>query len=74
MPEPQIATLQAKLLPVKTVMAQLNVGRSTVFELIGSNQLQSVKIGRRRLVPQAAVDHFVATLIAGSEADGAGAA
>jgi excisionase family DNA binding protein len=64
----EIADSQAKLLPVEGVMAQLGVGRSTVFELIANRQLRSVKIGRRRLVPQIAVDEFVATLLAGDAA------
>jgi len=59
-------TTAAKLLPVQAVMAQLNVGRSTVFELLGTGQLVSVKIGRRRLVPQAAIDNLVASLIQSS--------
>jgi excisionase family DNA binding protein len=67
MPDQEIAALQAKLLPVEAVMAQLGVGRSTVYELLGSNQLRSVKIGRRRLVPQAAVDELIANLIAKTE-------
>jgi len=61
---------QARLLPVEAVMAQLGVGRSTVFELFSSQQLRSVKIGRRRLVPQSAVDDFVAKLIAMSDTVG----
>ena len=56
---------QARLLPVEAVMAQLSVGRSTVFELFNSQQLRSVKIGRRRLVPQSAVDEFIARLLEG---------
>ena len=56
---------QARLLPVEAVMAQLGVGRSTVFELFSSRQLRSVKIGRRRLVPQSAVDEFIARLLTG---------
>jgi excisionase family DNA binding protein len=67
MPDQEIAALQAKLLPVEAVMAQLGVGRSTVYELLGSNQLRSVKIRRRRLVPQAAVDELIANLIAKTE-------
>ncbi len=66
--EQEIATAQARLLPVEVVMAQLGVGRSTVFELIANRQLRSVKIGRRRLVPQMAVDEFVASLLAGDAA------
>ena len=67
MPETEIAALQARLLPVEAVMAQLGVGRSTVFQLLSSNRLRSVKIGRRRLVPQAAVDELVANLIESPE-------
>jgi excisionase family DNA binding protein len=68
MSEQEIAAAQARLLQVEAVMAQLGVGRSTVFELIGTNRLRSVKIGRRRLIPQSAVDQFVANLIAGDAA------
>lgn len=67
MSKQQVDSLQARLLPIEGVMAQLGVGRSTVFELIGSDQLRSVKIGRRRLVPQTAVDELVANLLAASE-------
>jgi excisionase family DNA binding protein len=63
----EVASLQRRLLPIEAVMAQLGVGRSVVFELIGTNQLRSVKIGRRRLIPQSAVDDFVANLIATSD-------
>jgi excisionase family DNA binding protein len=63
MSDQESAALQARLLPVEAVMAQLNVGRSTVFELMASRTLRSVKIGRRRLVPQTAIDEYVAQLI-----------
>jgi len=63
-----LAAEQARLLPVEAVMAQLGVGRSTVFELFSSQQLRSVKIGRRRLVPQSAVDEFIARLLEGDDA------
>jgi excisionase family DNA binding protein len=64
MSEEEIANLQRRLLPVESVMAQLSLGRSSVFELISTNQLRSVKIGRRRLIPQVSVDEFVANLLA----------
>jgi excisionase family DNA binding protein len=69
MPEVQSASPRAKLLPIEGVMTQLSVGRSTVFHLIGTNQLRSVKVGRRRLVPQAAVDELVAHLMARAESE-----
>jgi excisionase family DNA binding protein len=67
MPEEEIANLQRRLLPVEAVMAQLSLGRSSVFDLISTNQLRSVKIGRRRLIPQVSVDEFVTNLLAASK-------
>jgi excisionase family DNA binding protein len=67
MSEEEIGNLQRRLLPIEAVMAQLSLGRSSVFELINTNQLRSVKIGRRRLVPQVSIDEFVANLLAASE-------
>ena len=69
MSEEEIGNLQRRLLPIEAVMAQLSLGRSSVFELINTNQLRSVKIGRRRLVPQVSIDEFVANLLAASESD-----
>jgi excisionase family DNA binding protein len=67
MSEEENASLQRRLLPVESVMAQLSLGRSSVFDLISTNQLRSVKIGRRRLVPQVSVDEFVTNLLAASK-------
>ena len=46
---------------------QLTIGRTAVFDLIKSGHLSSVKIGRRRRIPAAALDDFVAAI---SEAGG----
>lgn len=35
---------------------------ATVFELIASNKLRSVKVGRRRLVPEQSLRDFIASL------------
>ena len=43
-------------------MGRLGVSRSTVFELIASGELRSVKIGHRRLVSDAAIADFIAGL------------
>jgi excisionase family DNA binding protein len=40
----------------------LGVGRSKLYELLGSGELQSVKLGTRRLVRVASVRDFSATL------------
>jgi excisionase family DNA binding protein len=52
----------AQLHTVEEVMARLCVGRSTAFALIGSRQLRSVKVGRRRLVSEAAIVEFIENL------------
>jgi excisionase family DNA binding protein len=52
----------AQLLDVDQVAARLNVGRSTVFNLMGGNKLRSVKIGQRRLVSEASLAEFIARL------------
>lgn len=37
----------------------LRISRSVIFELIRSDQLHTVKLGRRRLVPVKALHEFV---------------
>jgi excisionase family DNA binding protein len=51
-----------RLLGMKDVQERLSIGRSTAFALVASGQLRSVRIGRRRLVPVAALDEYVAEL------------
>ncbi len=41
---------------------RLNVGRTLVYNLIGSGELGSVKIGGRRLITHRQLDTFVRTL------------
>ena len=55
------------LLTPEETAQMLRVGRSTVYELIASGRLKSVKIGRCRRVTRAQVDEFVLWL-SGSEA------
>ncbi|MGY4648401.1 helix-turn-helix domain-containing protein [Mycobacterium sp. URHB0021] len=40
----------------------LRIGRSTMFDLLGSGRLRSITIGRRRLIPASAIAEFVASL------------
>ncbi len=40
----------------------LGVQRTTVYELIGRGELETVKIGRRTLVPADSIEAFVAGL------------
>jgi excisionase family DNA binding protein len=55
----QVEQINARLHPVEVVMERLGVGRSTVFDLLASRQIRSVKIGRRRLVSEAALGEFI---------------
>ncbi len=40
----------------------LGVGRSMFYQLLQRGQIQSVKVGRRRLVPSVAIQEFVQRL------------
>ena len=59
MTEHQIQKIQARLNPIEAVMERLALGRSTVFGLLASGQLRSVKVGKRRLVSEAALTDFI---------------
>jgi excisionase family DNA binding protein len=48
-----------RLLTVEAVQERLVAGRSTVFNLIASGELRSVKIGRRRVVSEAALAEYI---------------
>ena len=48
-----------RLLTVPEAMAQLNVSRWTLYNLIRSGELASVTIGRCRRIPADALDTFI---------------
>ena len=52
----------ARLNTIEEVMERLRIGRSTAFELIGTRRLRSIKVGRRRLVSEAALIEFIERL------------
>lgn len=62
------ATHEAPALPLKRLLEVIEVarylrcGRTHVFALIKSGDLASVKVGRKRLVPDTAVRQYVASL------------
>ncbi len=62
------------LLTPKMTQAELGIGNSLFFELIRSGELRSVKIGRKRLVPRAAITEFIAKLEAEAAASQAASA
>jgi excisionase family DNA binding protein len=55
------------LLTVEQAAEQLGgVSRSTLYQLMRSGELASVKIGRRRLIPAEAIADYVLNLRVGS--------
>lgn len=60
-PEPDHATPRL-LLTVEQAARRLNVGRSLVYQLMTSGELESVHVGRLRRVPADALATFVANL------------
>ncbi|CAA9395470.1 MAG: hypothetical protein AVDCRST_MAG75-1808 [uncultured Propionibacteriaceae bacterium] len=55
-------SVPAVLYDVDEAAEALRLSRSALYELIRSGQLRSVKAGRRRLVPVAALTEYVARL------------
>ncbi|MEU7769497.1 helix-turn-helix domain-containing protein [Nocardia sp. NPDC049190] len=52
----------SKLLTESEVRKLIPIGHSKYYELIGSGELRSVKIGRRRFVAEQAVVDYIAGL------------
>ena len=42
----------------------LSLSRATVFELIASGELRSIKIGRSRRIPRASLEDYISRLLA----------
>jgi excisionase family DNA binding protein len=51
------------LLTVEEAAALLHIGRTTTYELVMRGQIQSVRIGRRRLVVREGLQRYVAALL-----------
>lgn len=52
------------LLSVEEAASLLRLGRTSTYELVMRGQIQSVKIGRRRLVVRGGLTRYVAELLA----------
>jgi excisionase family DNA binding protein len=59
------------LLTANAAARRLSVGRTKVFELLGSGELPSVQIGRLRRIPARALNDYVNGLIADQIGEGA---
>lgn len=53
---------QARLHQIPSACDRLGVGRSMLFELIKNGELDSVKVGRRRLIPESAIVAYIERL------------
>lgn len=51
------------LVSVEKAAVVLGIGRSATFDLIRRNELMSVKIGARRLIPLRALEDLVSRLL-----------
>jgi excisionase family DNA binding protein len=58
------------LLTVEEAAERLRIGRSLAYELVQSGELVSVKLGRCRRIPVAALEDFVDALWQDDEDDG----
>jgi excisionase family DNA binding protein len=56
---------QSLLIPVSEVCTRLGVGRTTVYWLTSKGLLQRIKIGRRTLFLESAVEDFIRSQIEG---------
>ena len=61
MPERQRMSTHV-LLSIPEACDRLQLGRTTVYDLIRSGELASVSIGRRRLIPADALTNYVSRL------------
>jgi excisionase family DNA binding protein len=57
-----MATVEPLLLPISDAAATLGIGQTKLWELIADGTLPTVNIGRRRLVPHAALEKYVRDL------------
>jgi excisionase family DNA binding protein len=48
---------------IKDIVARTGLSRSTVYEEMDSGRLRSVKVGRRRLIPESALVDYIDNLI-----------
>jgi excisionase family DNA binding protein len=55
-------SIGAVLLTVEEAAMRLRIGRTTMYALVSSGAVESVKVGRLRRVPVEAVDAYVTVL------------
>ncbi|OKI49086.1 helix-turn-helix domain-containing protein [Streptomyces sp. MJM1172] len=60
-PPHQAPSTSQELLTVPQVMARLQLGRSAVYDLLRTQQLASITLGRARRIPTHALTDFIHT-------------
>lgn len=61
--------MSESLLTVNEAAARLSIGRTTLYALIATHELRTIKIGRARRVPESAVDDWIARQLTDEEMD-----
>jgi excisionase family DNA binding protein len=56
-----LATVPDRLLSIDEAAAVLGIGRSRLYNDFGAGRLRSLRVGRRRLVPAAAIAEYIAS-------------
>lgn len=56
-----VPTPQPRTLRVREVIATYRIGKTKLYELIGSGELRSFKLGGTRLIPVEAIEELLAT-------------
>lgn len=57
-----VQSSQKALLSITDFMAESGLGRTKTYELIGSGELETIKVGKRRMVPAEAFQDWIARL------------
>lgn len=65
-PKVTVARPARVLLTTEEAAERLGVGRTTMYRLIGSGEIESVQIGRLRRIPVTAVDAYARKLLQNS--------
>lgn len=63
-----------ELLTVKGAATALSVGRSTIYDLMNSGELPSIRIGSARRIPAVAISDLIARQLTASQAQRVGLA
>ena len=52
-------SIEPLLLSVPEAAAKLNIGRAFFYQMVARNEIATITLGRRRLVPVASLERFI---------------